>query len=163
MVLWNTLCARHMLPDLPLDGNRRTLTNAQFRHNPSENGFDWHVERPAGLNAMRFDGAFRATFSGDQADDCVLIWEFVPLDPGARYRLHQVVRAGDSASAAGFQWRLFYPHNGSAWARLEADLTGGFRAPAEVGRLALMYRRAPGSYRFTGDFSITGLDLEREP
>jgi hypothetical protein len=161
--LWNTLCERHVLPYPPLDvTGGRSLTNADFQRVPIANGFDWHAEGAPGLRSVAFDGSLRATFSGDQKDDCVVIWEYVPLQPGAHYRLHQDVRAEDAASAAGLVWRLFCPTNGPVWAPVDMDLSLGFRAPAEVGRLTLLYRRAPGSTRLTGDVSVTGLRLDRE-
>ena len=40
---------------------------------------------------VRFDGALRASFSGSQ-DDCVVVWEYIPLEPGARY--HAVAEEG---------------------------------------------------------------------
>ncbi len=162
--LWNALCTRRLLPYDRLDaGGGRPLTNADFRHLPIASGFDWHAEGAGGLSQVRFEGVLRGTFSGDQADDCVVVWQYVPLQPGARYRLLQNLHADDPASAAGLAWRLFYPRGGPVWVPLPGDLTQGFRAPAEVARLALMYRRVPGSTRLTGDFSITGLRLERDP
>jgi tetratricopeptide (TPR) repeat protein len=162
--LWNALCERHLLPYQRLDvTGGRALTNADFQRSPIGSGFDWHAEGARGLRPLGFDGALRATFSGDQADGCVLIWEYVPLEPGAGYRLRQEVHAENSASAAGLVWRLFYPKSAAVWAPLEADLSQGFRAPAEVARLALLYRRIPGTTRLTGDVSVTGLRLDREP
>jgi tetratricopeptide (TPR) repeat protein len=162
--LWNALCERHLLPYQRLDvTGGRALTNADFQSSPIGSGFDWHAEGARGLRPLGFDGALRATFSGDQADGCVVIWEYVPLEPGAGYRLRQDVHAENSASAAGLVWRLFYPKSAAVWAPLEADLSQGFRAPAEVARLALLYRRIPGTTRLTGDVSVTGLRLDREP
>ncbi|HTX36102.1 MAG TPA: hypothetical protein VME43_13825 [Bryobacteraceae bacterium] len=162
--LWNLLSQRHLIPYEPLDGTAgRSLTDADFQHPPSGNGFDWHVEGAPGVTAVRFAGALRATFSGDEADDCVVAWEYLPLEPGREYQLRQTVQAEDAPSAAGLRWHLFYPKNGPVWAPLEADLSHGFRAPAGVARLALMYRRAPGSTRLTGDIAVTGLRLDRMP
>jgi tetratricopeptide (TPR) repeat protein len=162
--LWNALCERHLLPYQPLNvTGGRSLTNPDFQRSPLGTGFDWHADGASGLRSVSFDGALRATFSGGQADGCVVTWEYVPLVPGARYRLRQEVRAEDSASAAGLVWRLFYRQSGPVWAPLEADLSQGFRAPAEVVRLALLYRRIPGSTRLTGDVAVTGLRLDREP
>ncbi len=162
--LWNSLCQRHLMPYEALDGTAgRSLTNANFQHSPSGNGFDWHVEGAPGVTAVRFDGALRATFSGNEADDCVVAWEYLPLEPGGQYRLRQTVQAEDAVSSAGLRWHLFYPKNGPVWAPLEADLSDGFRAPAGVARLALIYRRAPGSTRLTGEVDVTGLRLDRMP
>ena len=162
--IWNLLCARRRLPYSPLDvAGGRSLTNADFRRFPLGSGFDWRVENGSGVHVGGFDGALRATFSGDQADDCVLMWQYVLLEPGGRYRLRQEVRTDDPASAAGLRWRLFYRRNGPGWDALDSDLGQGFRAPGEVGKLTLMYRRASGSTRLTGDVSLTGLRLEREP
>jgi hypothetical protein len=164
VTLWNALCVRRLLPDQPLDPNGgRSLTNASFQHVPSGRGFDWHTEGTTGMTRVRFDGAFRAAFSGDEADDYVVIWQYVPLIAGARYRLRQDLRVEDSASGAGFAWRLYSPGKGSAWAPAEANLIQEFRATGELGRLVLMYRRAPGSRRFTGDISISSLRLDKSP
>jgi tetratricopeptide (TPR) repeat protein len=164
VAIWNPLCTRQLLPCQPLDvPGGKSLTNGGFARSPLGYGFDWHAEGAPGLGEMHFDGALRATFSGDQMDDCMVIWQYIPLQMGARYRLRQEVHAENSVSAAGLQWRLFYPQGGPVWPPLAADLSEGFRAPAEVARLALMYRRAPGSTRLTGEFSVTGLRLDREP
>jgi hypothetical protein len=162
--LWNLLSQRRLIPYAQLDPDAgRSLTNADFRHPANGDGFDWHSEGTPGLTSVRFDGALRLTFSGDEADDCVIVWEYLPLEPGTRYRLRQRVQAEDSSSAAGLRWRLFYPRSDRVWAPLDAELQEGFRAPTRVARLALMYRRTPGSTRLTGDVIVTGLRLDREP
>lgn len=164
MELWNILCVRRLVPYQPLDAaGGRSLTNADFQRAPLGAGFDWHAEGARGLSAVRFEGALRASFSGDQVDDCVVVWQYVPLQPGAGYRLRQELAAENSGSAAGLTWRLFYPRNGPVWAPLQADLTQGFRAPAAVARLVLMYSRVAGTSRLAGGFSVTGLHLDRIP
>lgn len=162
--IWNVLCMRRRLPYEPLDvAGGRSLTNGDFRHTPLRSGFDWRVEDPRGVHVAGFAGSLRATFSGDQGDGCVLIWQYVALEPGVRYRLRHVVRAEDTASAAGLRWYLFDSQDGRAWQPVEADLAQGFRAPGEEARLVLMYQRASGSTRLNGEVSLSGLRLEREP
>ncbi len=162
--VWNTLCIRRLMPYQPLDAaSGQSLTNADFQRAPLAAGFDWHAVGARGLSAVRFEGALRATFSGDQPDDSVVVWQYVPLQPGAGYRLRQVLAAENSSSSSGLQWRLFYPRNAPVWEPLQADLSQGFRAPAAVARLVLMYRRPAGTSRLTGGFSVTGLHLDRVP
>jgi len=157
--VWNALCQRRLVPYQPLDvPGGVSLTNSGFDHTPIGSGFDWHAEGAPGLRSVRFRGSLEASFSGGQPDDCVVIWEYVLLEPGARYRLRQ-----QSATPSGLVWRLFYPGNGPVWGPLEADLSQGFRSPAAVGRLALVYRRPSGSTRLSGEVSITGLRLDRQP
>ena len=162
--LWNSLCRRRLVPDSPLDVSAgRSLTNPDFQHAPLGAGFDWHAEGGCGRTALRFNGALHASFPGDQTDGCVVLWQYVPLESGVRYRLRQNVQADGAASAAGLRWRLFCPDGRAVWQPVEADLTQGFQAPASIGRLTLIYARLSGTSRLSGEVTLSGLRLDRLP
>ena len=162
--IWNVLCRRRLLPYQPLDpASGQLLTNGDFQFPPLAGGFDWHAEGAPGIRSVVFEGGLRASFSGLQPDDCVVAWQYVALAMGGRYRLSVEMEAEDAAAAHGLTWRIFYPRGQAAWGPLDADLTQGFRAPAEAVRLALIYRRPIGVRRLSGEILVSRLRLEREP
>jgi hypothetical protein len=134
---WNTLCRRKLLPDAPLDPGG--LTNDEFAHPPIGAGFDWRVATLPGIRAT-FGRGLRVSFSGTQPENCTLMWQYVPLPVGMRYR------AISQGLPVGLSWTV-EPGNASG----------------NLARLALIYQRPTGSPRFEGNAVLNHLSLERVP
>ncbi len=159
--IWNVLCRSKQLPYEPLDRNRGPwLTNPDFRAAPLQAGFDWNLVEAPWLRSGRSGGELRLAVSGLQPENCLLAWQSVPVVRGTRYRVQFAFRGLEGADPAGLTWVWFDPAGGWSPGEPQADGALVFRAPAEVGRLALMYRRPPGSARLTGTVAVGRLKLE---
>jgi hypothetical protein len=155
--VWNTLCRRGLLPGPPSDpSHNQFLTNGGFQHPPSSAGLDWRLASQPGVAFNPTDGSLRVTFSGHQPEQCPLAWQFVSLEPGARYRLLCDVRAPGDAKAAGIDAELL-----DATTQVDGAGSRTFIATRELGRVFLIYRRPSGSVRLEGTISIAGVRLER--
>jgi hypothetical protein len=133
---WNALCRCRLIPEAPLP--RGTVTNAAFTHRPLGAGFDWQVPPVSGVNVLYADQGLRLHFAGKQPETCTILWQFVPIAPGAHYR------ASSTGTSEGLFWELdSVPPS--------ADLT----------RLRLVYRRPIGAPRFEGTVQLTDIRLER--
>ena len=62
------------------------VTNGDFAVPLYLHGFDWQIDSAPGAAADDFpdEKALRITLSGDQPESCVLLRQYVPLDPGRR-------------------------------------------------------------------------------
>ncbi|MBI1791871.1 MAG: hypothetical protein HYR60_30460 [Acidobacteria bacterium] len=124
----------------PLDPpSGHSLTNGDFAHPPLGKGFDWRVTPHLEIS-FSFGGAPAIHLSGKQPESVEILHQWVPLLGGARYRL----RGG--CDAEGLQWELV-------------------DRPPRDGRykLALHYRRQPGTVRAEGSFPCRPLVLEKLP
>jgi hypothetical protein len=127
--VWDELCRRKLLP-YPGDALiTNAVTNADFRHKPLAAGFDWRPTGVAGVT-ISVDRGLRLAFTGNQPEDCTLIWQYVKCKPGSRYRVDQEPRTD------GLAWRL------------------------ENGRLLLTYHRPLGSTRLADTVTIDAPKLE---
>jgi hypothetical protein len=136
--IWNTLCRRGLRRDEPLDlVHGPWLTNVEFLHRPTARGFDWRLVENTGVRCAIGGGALHVSFSGRQPERCPIAWQYVPMDPGGRYRLHCDVNAA-------------YPEAARA-----------VTCEQEPGRITLLYQRPAGSPRVEGMVSISHVRLER--
>jgi hypothetical protein len=170
---WNTLCSRRLLPYPALDASRgRLLTNGDFAQPPFDAGFDWRVAQIAGVATVRSDNPayLRLSFSGKQPEDCRLLTQFVPVTPGAAYRLRFEYQTEGIPVEAGPRWRIY-------------DATGRFEVPGHSPLLSsddwktesafftagsdtrwvwvtLGYQRMPGTTRIEGSLALRNISLE---
>jgi hypothetical protein len=157
LLVWNTICQRKLLPCLPLDPTAGTsLTNGDFAHRAAAAGFDWHIEPGAGIQASQHGNGLHIVLSGNQADRSLIGWRYVPLRSGATYRLHV---AGESE---GLGWSVFSPST-SGWRETVVDPDRDFQAPAELVRLALMYRGSGGTPQVSAELTLRDVRLEMAP
>ncbi|MBZ5619298.1 MAG: hypothetical protein LAQ69_11335 [Acidobacteriia bacterium] len=158
--VWDTVCHRGLLPYRPLEPAAGiSLTNSGFEHPPLGMGFDWRFVQPSWLRSVQSNGGMRLTFSGDQPESCLIAWQYVPVVPGAHYRLHFDVRAIDMPSADGLDWMVYGAPGKAVAIERSADHWLSFSPPSEVIRLSLMYQRPVGSPRLSGTIAIAGVQL----
>ncbi len=158
--IWNSLCRRGQLPYEPLNRERGPwVTNPEFASAPLGTGLDWNVAKAPWLQSDHSPGELRVRLSGDQPEDCLLAWQYVPTVRGKKYRLRARLR-GDGS---GLSWIVFEPSGKWSGGRLQADGWLIFEAPADVIRLALMYRRPAGSARLRGTAVLTRIILDPAP
>ncbi len=161
--VWNALCRSGLTPYPPLVSETGSLTNPDFRGPALATGFDWHVESVPGIRLAQLAGEWRVVFSGDQAESCLLAWQYVTLLPTRRYRVRVEAAPLDESSADGIGWSLSYPAPDGRWTEWIPGEGPMFTARAALARLALTYRRPSGSARLAGTVAIHEVRLEPAP
>jgi hypothetical protein len=172
-IVWNSL-SRHELISQPTIGRNSapTVRNPNFRSALTGRGFDWKTSVPGGVLADNggADG-LRIEFSGKQADESVILSQYVHLTPGTRYLLHVRYQSEGIAFGTGLRWRIFNPLTGRdiEGASLELPCAGGeayaaFIVPRYLrwGRLQLLYNRRPGTNRIEGRLQLILVDIAAE-
>ncbi len=169
---WNASCRRGLLPFHPLDpGRGASLTNGDFSSAPGAGGFDWRTGSAEGLDVFPVSSprALRLSLSGRQPEQCLLLEQWAPVLPGGTYRLSYWLRVAPGGRTDGIRWRVADPSGrseymaaalgaaGSSW----SQQTATFRVPAgvEMVRLALEYRREPGTTRTETDLWLRQVTL----
>lgn len=127
--VWNEMCHRGLLP-YPGDD---PLTNGDFARTPLATGFDWRITGTPGVSTTIGGGRMRMSFTGDQPEDCTLVWQPINADPATHFRVNQEV-IGD-----GLSWTI------------------------EKGRLLLVYHRPLGSTRRNDTITLSPPRLEKVP
>ena len=174
--IWTVLCQRKLVPyQAPEPERGLSLTNGDFRTPPLSYGFDWRLHAVEGVSASRSESppVRRWTFSGRQPESCEILSQYVPLLPGKRYQFRFRYRTSDIAADTGLRWRIFDATTGADLAERSPYLSSekeiqqevAFSTPAEtrMGRLALMYQRAPGTTRIEGSILLSRASLEFAP
>jgi hypothetical protein len=170
--VWNTLCARHLLPYAPLDRDRAPLTDGGFAAPSAGGGFAWRLAPGPGvaIGINRSPRFLWVAFSGDQAETCAPLLQFVPVTPGARYSLRFEYHTSQIPPASGLSWSVFDAPTGIDLAAASPGLSSPDWKPAELRftapagglvRLTLISRRLPGAVRIEGSLALRHLWLER--
>jgi len=172
MAVWNALASRRLIPYEPLAPERGlVLTNPDFLVRPQSRGFDWRIASVEGITIARDEeaGALRITFAGRQPEECQILWQFLPLAPAARYQFRFQYRSTDIPAGSGPAWEVVgsigktpvvrsEPLSSDGWIEGRMELAGNARGDAA--RLALVYRRRPGTTRIAGALWLRGLELK---
>ena len=172
--VWNTLCARHLLPYAPLDRDRAPLTDGDFAAESAGGGVAWRLDPVAGvtMGRNRSPRYLWVDFSGDQPETCAPLWQFVPVTPGASYSLRFEYHTSELPSASGLRWSVFDGRMGIDLAAGSPWLSSPDWKPAELAftapagglvRLTLICQRLPGATRIAGSVALRHLSLERQP
>jgi len=173
--LWNTLCARRLLPYPALEpGTGASLTDGAFREDAGTGGFGWRFASLPGVRPGHNVSPPYVwfAFDGGQPESCEPLTQYLPLAPGARYRLRFEYRTAEVPVESGLRLSVFDFRTGKdlggASPRLSsADWTAGesyFTAlNTRLARLALSYRRLPGTTRIEGTLFLRRLSLEKLP
>jgi len=169
--IWNRQAAAQRVAfRTPAGKGEQLVANGSFAETPVSWGFDWRLPVVEGISFSREDESrgLRITFSGRQPEDCETLVQLVPLQPRGRFELSFVYRMPGAARAEGLSWRISDAGSGTvvkegALAPAEADAAGQlwFDAPPEcrLARLALRYRRAPGTTRLEGFLVLRAVAL----
>ena len=106
---WNALSRAGLIPHAELSAGR-PLTNGSFA-NPLLSrdraaAFDWRLIQPEGVNVVPTPPSARISFSGKQPEATELLWQFVAMVPGRRYRLTGEYRTAEMRQDTNVRWKL---------------------------------------------------------
>lgn len=137
--LWTKLRERGWISD---------QAGSAFSEPPLESSMDWRYNDVIGITrSLGSDGRMRFEFSGQQPEDGTLLERHVPMIAGVKQRF---VWNSSTAALSGLEWQVL----SLAGAVLtQSKLKSGgveFTPPDSIVRLLLLYRREPGTTRFTG-------------
>lgn len=157
--------------ELPAPSRAHPLNNGDFQVPFFRHGFDWTPIPPIGVVVDQFpaEKSVRITFSGTQPEHCVLLQQYVPLDPSRSYHLHWQAESREIQSPSGLAWHLSPIPNKKQAAPAATDLLNSseqmwdFTPPANASLylLTLEYTRPLGSVRATGDVTLRRVSLEQ--
>jgi tetratricopeptide (TPR) repeat protein len=171
--IWNQLCERKAIPYRPLHlAERATLTNGSFERPPSSMAFDWRVLPWPGIEIVHSakPAGLRIALSGLQPESCEILTELVPVLSRTSYHLRFDHRTRGFEKNTGMHWSVFDVANGSdlaeaaaelgseAWDTRETRFTTG--PNSRLVRLALIYRRAPGTTLLEGSLWLRNINLD---
>lgn len=169
--LWNELAKSGLIPYHPLvPGSADAITNASFLKQPSFTGFDWRIANPPGISAFfnTNPNAIGFEFSGDEAENALLMYQVIPVLPGKTYKLMVDYSTSGLPQKSGLEWIVTDFMSGAVFGRTEnlsADQGGTavacFTPPDGVkfAYLTLQYQRQPGTVRIEGKVAIRKLHL----
>jgi hypothetical protein len=159
---WNAVHAPALNP-----GHGPILTNADFAHAPTAEGFDWRIaaggEACPGTSGAWSPGQVRFHLSGGQSEDCLLLQQTLPVTSGTVYRLRFDYRTEGLAGSSGLRWtfdRIRSPENLAASAQWSfAEATFHARS-AGLATLEFWYHRDPGTIRQEGSVLLRNAHME---
>lgn len=145
------------------------LTNGDFRFPFFRHGFDWAPIDSAGARVEQFRDAraVRISLSGEQRDRCVLLRQYVPIEPRGVYGLAWRTTKQDADLGSGLAWhvRAMPPQSGDDLVSgnlLGAEGAWRFRAPSsDAALLSLEYSRPVGRVRANGTITLQSVSLDR--
>ena len=159
-------------------GEEQLIVNSDFAAPPASRGFDWRLPVVEGISFSREDESrgLRVTFSGRQPEDCEALVQLVAVHGLVPYDLSFVYRTQGLANARGIAWRITDAGGNAgdgamlgegAVSASDTDATGRVsfqtRAACRLVRLALTYRRAPGTTRPEGSLVLRKVTLKPAP
>jgi tetratricopeptide (TPR) repeat protein len=160
--VWNGLAAaKRVAFPTPNGSGAQLAVNGSFSEAPSSRGFDWRLPAVDGVSISREEapGGLRVAFNGRQPEECEVLAQFVPLPGKTEYELSFDVRTQGVAAGSGLVWRITDADGGktvSDSASIASEkgerVHWRFQVPAacRLVRLALRYRRSPGTTRVEG-------------
>jgi tetratricopeptide (TPR) repeat protein len=170
--LWDRLAEAGRLPfATPAAKGLELLANGRFTTPPTSKGFDWRLAGAEGISVSRegADRGLRITFSGSEPEECEALVQLVPVRGKTQYELRYEYRTQEIAIGAGIGWRIASAGDGaplgegpSLASEADSEQQLFFETPAEcrLVRLALRYRRAPGTTRMDGFLVLQKVSLE---
>lgn len=171
--VWDSMVTRGMIEYetlIPNEGN--VLTNGSFRTVPRSQGFDWRIPAVDGVTASRDERppALRFTLSGNQPEQCEVLWQYVPLLAARSYRFDFEYQTAGIGPETGMRWEVIDLTKAPARLAESVSLSAEnwvhgdfmFTTPGNLttARLVLAYRRAPGTTRIAGCISLRRLRLK---
>ena len=180
LTIWNSLCSRGLIPYAALKpGEARVLTNGRFSEPSLGQGFDWRIPEVPGVftSPIRAQGAkvqgWNVWLTGAQPEQCELLSQFVPIEPGntLRVNLRYWLRpppSGLRSGRTGIFWAIV-DKNRKQIAGAELIASGDVREDSfasllggsEMGaRLILHYQRPAGSPRMETEIRLQAVSIE---
>jgi hypothetical protein len=169
--VWNILCRRKLLPFSELDPSAgHIVTNGDFRVEPTQIGFDWRAPSVEGAYVVSDPGGMTFKLSGKQPEDCILLFEPVPLSPGHEYRLSYKYRSRSEDTLSGLSWSVKSLDAPDTILSTSPDLTASgdwttaqftFAAGTHsAANLIFHYKRPLGKVRWQGEVDIGDVSPE---
>jgi hypothetical protein len=161
--VWNTLCARRVLPYPALKpASDDVVTNGSFQSSTLAKGFDWRIRHFDGLRSSSGPGTgLILTFDGSQPEIFDILEQPVPLARFHHYEMSVDYQLRPGGESSGLHWHLDLPDSsvlaegavlGSA-GPLQQKLTF-YSGAADLAFLRLTFHRASGSVRWSGTATI---------
>lgn len=179
-IVWDGMTRRGLVPANQPDN---LLANPQFRSVPTGQGFDWKLFPTAEISLTPADPelGLSVSFSGTQAEAGPLIEQIVAIPDGSltfrmEYRTSDAADNGLSVAiedavtatvlakadmAPSLNWSEIRLRVSGADALLRTRPPG--RASAGFARVALRYRRKPGTVRYSGRVEFRRFELSGNP
>lgn len=169
--IWNSMKRANWV-ELPAPTPAHPLNNGDFQVPFFHHGFDWAPVPSSGVTIDQFptEKNVRITFSGTESEHCVLLQQYIPLQPNRAYRLTWQADNRGIEMPSGLAWRV-YPIPNQHQTHLSAPdllnhapVTWDFTSPqaATLNLLTLEYTRPIGSTRATGDVMLRQVSLEEQ-
>lgn len=163
--MWQALSTARWIPFSTPDPDR-PLTNGNFAA-LFGHGFDWVILNSPGVS-LTPPGTARGAeieLSGDQAESCTLLQQWVAIGPDRRYRLQWNVDYSSFSSApSGMAWHVRGPKLNLQSPDLRADErpVWDFDTPPDtrIGLLTLEYKRPLGETKARGDLALKTVSLQ---
>jgi hypothetical protein len=169
--IWNALADNRRIPFgrlQPAEGG--VLTNGDFGVSPTLRGFDWQLPAVDGVSISGDEGGgLRVSFSGQQPENCEPLLQFVPTEEHTGYELKFAYRTHGIAAGTGLGWRVTDQSGSTSLVdalNLSSESEGSraisFETPAgsSIARVALVYRRVPGTTRIAGFINLRRVELK---
>jgi hypothetical protein len=170
--IWNRQAAAGRVPfRAPAGEGEQLVVNGRFLAQPASRGFDWRLPAVEGISVSREEGppGLRLTFSGSQPEDCEALVQLVPLRRKTAYELSFEYRTREIASGVGLGWRITDTGDGTilkegpslaSETEREGRLSFETREECRLVRLAVRYRRTPGTIRPDGFLVLRNVSLK---
>ena len=172
LAVWNTLCARKVLPYpalKPASGD--VVTNGSFQWPALAKGFDWRVHHFDGLRSSSEPGTgLTLTFDGSQPEIFDVLEQPIPLERFHRYEMSVEYQLRPGGESSGLRWHLDLPDSSVL---AEAAVLGGtgtqeqkltfYSGGADLAFLHLTFRRTSGTVRWSGTATIHRVAIKAAP
>jgi hypothetical protein len=135
-------------------------------------GFAWRLPTVNGISASREEkpSGLRLTFSGAQPENCEPLYRVLPVRENTVYEFTVLYRTAGIRPDTGLGWRVTDMDGGNLMEEPESlasedDVHAKIRFVAPSGcrlvRIALAYRRTPGTTRIEGSIVLREAGLQR--
>jgi tetratricopeptide (TPR) repeat protein len=138
--------------------------NGNFAGVPDGEGFDWSIEKPAGVTQVHLNGrGHRIEFSGRQPETARLLRQIVLLDPHRRYRLEWSALVHGFPEVTGLSWTLGGQRIPLKPSEDEQNDRAIVAAERRLTPLELWYQRPAGQVRAEGWVELRAVSLTLMP
>jgi hypothetical protein len=168
--IWTTLRDGRWITQSVPDANH-PLTNGDFRLAFYRHGFDWMPLETESVHTEQFvdEPSVDIGLSGDQAEHCELLRQYVAVEPGFLYKMQWRAEGQNIMAGSGIAWHL-RPATGeggidlASGDLLNAPQTWEFVAPPNVKGflLTLEYNRPLGHVRPLGHITLRAVSMDRQ-
>ncbi len=168
--IWSTLRDGRWINQGVPDANH-PLTNGDFRLTFYRHGFDWAPSDAEGVHIDQFpnEPSIDISLSGDQAEHCELMHQYVAVEPGFLYKLTWNAEGQGIPAGSGVSWHLRPANRDVGVDLVSTDLLNKpqsweFVAPPNINGflLTLEFNRALGHVRPTGHITLRSVAMERQ-